>query len=203
MRRPVRSATVGATCLTKTVSVPTGVHSRRVTSATSLPIASSIIRVKSAARPAGSATMSAEPSRAEATAVTSFTSQSVPTPRASQVNRPAQASRAARRSSGDSCSLRPSVSSTPCRMSASAAPSSRSASRSQVPIAVPPPALSRRSASFAWALVCTSAVASRPLPGYTSSATCVPATTANRVPSRRVSTAAAVASRALRIFVGG
>ena len=59
VRRPVSSSTVGATCLTNLISAPTGVHSRSATSATSLPIAVSIIRVKSAARPAGSATMSA------------------------------------------------------------------------------------------------------------------------------------------------
>ncbi|CAM5452688.1 hypothetical protein SGRIM128S_06884 [Streptomyces griseomycini] len=70
-------------------------------------------------------------------------------------------------------------------------------------MAVPPPAFSLRSACLAWSRVPASATARPPPPGYTSLATCVPPTTAKRTPSRRASIAAAVASRALRILVGG
>ncbi len=70
-------------------------------------------------------------------------------------------------------------------------------------MAVPPPALSRRSACLACSRVVASATASRPPPGYTSVATWVPPITVKCTPSRRVSIAAAVASRALRILVGG
>ncbi len=151
--------------MTYWISTPTGVHRRSATSATSLPMTFSIMRVKSSARCAGSATMSAEPSRALAMPVTSLTSQSVPTPRASQVKRPAQASRVARSTAGSSCSLRPSVSRMPCRMAAEDWRSRPSARRSQVPMAVPPPELRDRRASLAWARVAGSATARRPWPG--------------------------------------
>ena len=76
---------MGATCLTNRTSACCGVQTRSATSATCLLIAVCIIDSKSAASPAGSGTMSTLPSSAVDTLRSSLTSQSVPTPRQSQL----------------------------------------------------------------------------------------------------------------------
>jgi hypothetical protein len=112
-----------------------------------------MIARKSAARSAGSATMSTVPSSADAMARSSSTRQSVPTPRQSQVNRPTTASRADWNTATRS-PFWPSVSRMACRTPPGRSTPCRSAicpaRASQVPIAVAPLARSR----------CTSAVAS-------------------------------------------
>ncbi len=82
---------VGETCLTERTTAPVGVQSLSRTSGTAMRIEAAIIERKSAASPAGSATMSTVPSSPEATVRSSSTSQPAPTPRQSQVNTPSQA----------------------------------------------------------------------------------------------------------------
>ena len=115
MRLPVRSSTAGATCLTNLSVAVCGVHTRSETSATCLPIAFSIMAAKSAASPAGSGTMSTVPSRVVETVRSSLTSQSVPTPRQSQLNTPSHWRSSAASRSGVSCWFLPSVSKMACR----------------------------------------------------------------------------------------
>ena len=96
-----------------------------------------IIASKSAASPAGSATMSTVPRRAVAILRSSETTQSVPTPRQSHWITPFAASMAASRVSADSCSSLPSVSRMACLMPGSDA--TRPVMRlSHDPMAVPP-----------------------------------------------------------------
>ena len=85
---------MGATCFTNFTRAVRGVQSRSARPAMVFSIAALMIARKSAARSAGSATMSTVPSSADAIARSSSTRQSVPTPRQSQVNRPTTASSA-------------------------------------------------------------------------------------------------------------
>ncbi len=148
--------------------------------------------------------MSTVPSSAEAILRSSSTFQSVPTPRQSAVKWPVTRPIARSSSAAVSCSLLPSVSRMACRIGMSRrVRKSWSALVSQVPMAVPPAAVSRRSDSRARARVSGEAMARVPSPGKTSRASWVPATTAKATPSRTVSTAAAVASRAPRILLDG
>jgi hypothetical protein len=78
-------------------------------------MAFSIMAAKSAARPAGSGTMSTVPSSALETVRSSRTSQSVPTPRQSQLNTPSHWPSSATSCSGVSCWFLPSVSKMACR----------------------------------------------------------------------------------------
>ena len=121
-------------------------------------IAAPMIARKSAARSAGSATMSTLPSRADAMARSSSTRQSVPTPRQSQVNRPTTASSAAWNTACRS-PFCPSVSRMACRSAPACWSAIWPASVSQVPIAVAPLARSRLTVSAASARVRASATA--------------------------------------------
>ena len=105
----------GATCLTNLTAAVCGVHTRSTTSGSCLLIAPRISSSKSAARPAGSTTMSTLPSSAVEILRSSPTSQSVPTPRQSQRNVPSHRLIAAASSSGVSCWFLPSVSKIACR----------------------------------------------------------------------------------------
>ena len=120
---------------------------------------------KSAARPAGSGTMSTLPSSAVATLRNSSTTQSVPTPRQSQLNDPSHSRIAAASWSADSCSFLPSVSKIACRKVAGLVWNIRCASRSHSPIAVPPFGWRPPSARLASARVVAVAVASHPFGG--------------------------------------
>jgi hypothetical protein len=80
-----------------------------------LPIAVCIMAAKSAASPDGSGTMSTLPSSAVEIVRSSLTSQSVPTPRQSQLKMPSHSRMAAASCSGVSCWFLPSVSKMACR----------------------------------------------------------------------------------------
>ena len=82
-------------------------------------MALAIIAAKSAASPAGSGTMSTVPSSAVEIRRISLTSQSVPTPRQSQLNTPShRLDRLRRAGLGVSCWFLPSVSRMACRSAA-------------------------------------------------------------------------------------
>jgi hypothetical protein len=104
--------------LTKRIVAPAGLHTRSDTSATDLPIADAVIAWNAAGRSAGFSNPSAVPSRVDATFRSSPATQSAPTPRLSQMNRPSQASSTRCRSSGRSCWFCPSVSRMACFTSA-------------------------------------------------------------------------------------
>ena len=147
--------------------------------------------------------MSTVPSSAEEIRRSSATSQSVPTPRQSQLNTPSHRLIAAASCSGVSCSFRPSVSRMAWRSEAGWLVNMEWARRSHCPIAVPPRGSRPATACFADCLVSASATARLPSWGNTGCAWSVPATTANATPSRITSTAAAVAARASAILVCG
>ncbi len=144
------------------------------------------------------------PSRAVAIPRNSSTSQSAPTPRQSHWN----TSEASRTDAASVCGVSlwfwPSVSRIACRWVADGTePNSRVASRSHEPIAVPPPAASRATACLAACLApgSISTMAERAFGnGKRRSAPSVPAITANQVPSRIWSMAAAAATRAALIL---
>ncbi len=194
---------MGATCLTNLTVACCGVQTRSATSATCLPIAFSIMAAKSAASPDGSGTMSTVPSSAVEIVRSSLTSQSVPTPRQSQLKTPSHWRIAAASCSGVSCWFLPSVSKIACRSSAGYRPKVCRASSSHWPMAVPPLARRPVTACLAAALEEASARAMPPSAGNTGQARLVPAITANKTPSRTTSTAAAVAARASAILVCG
>ncbi len=158
---------------------------------------------KSAASPDGSGTMSTLPSSAVEIVRSSLTSQSVPTPRQSQLKTPSHWRMAAASCSGVSCWFLPSVSKMACRSLAGYRPTVCRASSSHWPMAVPPLARRPVTACLAAALEEASARAMVPSAGNTGQARLVPAMTENRTPSRTTSTAAAVATRASAILLCG
>ena len=133
----------------------------------------------------------------------SLTSQSVPTPRQSQLKTPSHWRTASASCSEVSCWFLPSVSRMACRSLAGYRANVCRASSSHWPIAVPPPARRPATACLATAREEASARAMLPSTGNTGHARLVPAMTENMTPSRTTSTAAAVATRASAILVCG
>ena len=194
---------MGATFFMNRTLACGGVHTRSDTSATCLPIAASIIAAKSAASPPGPGTISTVPSSAEEIRRSSPTSQSVPTPRQSQLNSPSHRLIASSSWAGFSCWFLPSVSRMACLSLAGYRSKVCRASSSHWPIAVPPPGRRPATACCAARRVAGPAMAIVPSAGNTGRAAVLPAITANATPSRITSTAAAVAVRASAILVRG
>ncbi len=154
MRRPVRSARVGSTCLTNLIVAPCGVHSRSDTSATALPIAArghrpevrlQVLRlgddVDGAEQRVGDLAQLLDlPVGADAAA--------------SQTKWPVTSWIVRASWRGVSCMFCPSVSRIACRIELSWVANTLSASRSHLPIAVPPLADSFATACLASARVC-------------------------------------------------
>ena len=188
---------MGATCRTNSTCAPCGAQTRSHACETPRLIALRMSSSNVDASCEGAGTRSTVPSRAVATPRSSRTSQSAPTPRQSHWNTPCAWRIASWSMCGDSLWFLPSVSRMACRwVAAGTARKSWVASRSHVPIAVPPPASSWRTARLASSRAARSirTIGEMALGyGKARAAWSVPAITANHVPSRIWSIAAAAA----------